>query len=163
MKQMHRPKEGFYIKGRAEDAGAVVRQARLCLAPLRFGAGLKGKLVEAMQCGTPSVTTEIGAEGIAGDLEWSGIVAGDPKEFADAAVELYNSKSTWQQAQKKGIRIINERFQKEQFGPELLDRVEQIKSNLEQHRRQNFTGAMLLHHTAASTKYMSRWIEAKNR
>jgi glycosyltransferase involved in cell wall biosynthesis len=48
------------IRGRAADANEVVQQARVVLAPLRFGAGIKGKLVEAMLCGTPSVTTSIG-------------------------------------------------------------------------------------------------------
>ena len=63
---LHNQKEGFYIKGRAADAYEVVSKAKVCLAPLRFGAGMKGKLVEAMQCGTPSVTTSIGAEGMHG-------------------------------------------------------------------------------------------------
>ena len=54
---LHQPADGFIVKGRAEDAKEVVRNARVMLAPIRYGAGLKGKLIEAMQCGTPSVTT----------------------------------------------------------------------------------------------------------
>ncbi len=69
---LHQPDTGFFIEGRAEDAKSVMKKARICLAPLRFGAGLKGKLAEAMQCGTPNVTTPIGAEGMAGEMEWSG-------------------------------------------------------------------------------------------
>ncbi|WP_067342778.1 glycosyltransferase family 4 protein, partial [Marinomonas spartinae] len=55
--QLHNAKDGFLVKGWAENAQTVMQQARLCLAPLRFGAGIKGKLVEAMQMGTPSITT----------------------------------------------------------------------------------------------------------
>ncbi|WP_304198935.1 glycosyltransferase, partial [Flavobacterium alvei] len=73
--QLHQPKQGFNIMGRADDAQEVVRNARVVLAPLRFGAGIKGKLLEAMQCGTPSVTTTIGAESMCGDLPWNGFVA----------------------------------------------------------------------------------------
>jgi glycosyltransferase involved in cell wall biosynthesis len=162
---LHDPDAGFLIRGRAKNAGDVIGKARVCLAPLRFGAGLKGKLVEAMEYGTPSVTTDIGAEGIAGDLPWSGIIAGadQPKEIAKAAVELYTDRKAWQKAADNGFQIINERFAAENFKTELISRIANLHNRLEQHRKKNFTGAMLMHHTMASTRYMSRWIEAKNR
>ncbi len=162
-KQLHSPEEGFHIKGRAGDAKEVVGKARVCLAPLRFGAGLKGKLVEAMQCGTPSVTTGIGAEGIKGEFEWSGYIADKPEDIVASAVSLYTDKSLWERAQQQGIRIINERFAGTGYGLALMDKVENIQSDLEEHRQENFMGRMLMHHTAASTEYMSRWIEAKNK
>jgi glycosyltransferase involved in cell wall biosynthesis len=160
---LHDPEQGFFIEGRAGDAQAVVHQAKVSLAPLRFGAGLKGKLVESMQCGTPSVTTSIGAEGIAGKLDWSGALAEDPEVFAREAVELYLDKSAWQKAQENGIKIINKRFQKKEFIPSLVDRIKKLYENLQLHRNKNFIGQMLQHHRMASTKYMSRWIEAKNK
>jgi glycosyltransferase involved in cell wall biosynthesis len=163
MLSLHKPETGFYVKGRVEDAQAVVNEARVCLAPLRFGAGLKGKLTEAMQCGAPSVTTPVGAEGIANTADWCGAVAEDSQELADAAVELYSNKGAWNKAQKRGVKIINGRFKKEVHGPKLLSRISELQEQMESHRLQNFTGAMLLHHTAASTKYMARWIEAKNK
>jgi glycosyltransferase involved in cell wall biosynthesis len=161
--QMHDPDNGFYIEGRAEEAKEVVRTAKVCLAPLRFGAGLKGKLVEAMQCGTPSVTTDIGVEGINGDLPWSGKIANDPKNFATAAVELYQDEMAWKKAQENGVHIINSRFSKQKFGRQFIDTIKDKGNNLEKYRLENFTGQMLLHHTMASTQFMSRWIEAKNK
>lgn len=161
--QMHNPENGFFIEGRAESAEEVIGSARVCLAPLRFGAGLKGKLVEAMNCGTPSVTTDIGAEGINGELPWSGEIANNPDDFAAAAVKLYTDKSRWMEAQGNGIRIINERFAKKRIGYRIIDRIKELVMDLENHRRSNFTGQMLMHHTAASTKYMSHWIEEKNK
>jgi glycosyltransferase involved in cell wall biosynthesis len=160
--QMHDPENGFYIDGRADNAKEVISKAKVLLAPLRFGAGLKGKLVEAMQCGTPSVTTDIGAEGINGEFPWSGEVANNPRDFAAAAVKLYTNKSSWEKAQESGIRSINERFSKDMFGNRIIKRIKNIAGELKSHRLNNFTGQMLMHHTAASTKYMSRWIEEKN-
>lgn len=162
IQKLDRPEKGFFIKGRTSNVRSAVQNARVCLAPLRFGAGLKGKLVEAMQCGTPSVTTAIGAEGIAGEHEWSGIIANTAEDIASAAVELYTDQSKWREAQEHGIRIINNRFSHDLFEKELLKRINHIHNNLEEHRLKNFTGSMLMHHTAASTKYMSKWIEAKN-
>ena len=160
--QLHNPDEGFYIEGRAESSKSVVAKARVMLAPLRFGAGLKGKLLEAMECGTPSITTDIGAEGMAGNREWSGIIANTPAKIAAAAVKLYTDKLKWEKARENGIEIVNSRFRKEKFGDAFVEMLFQLKNNIESHRRENFMGAMLMHHTMASTEYMSRWIEAKN-
>lgn len=163
VKSLHNPGEGFHIKGRVQDAQSVVRQARVSLAPLRFGAGLKGKLLESMQCGTPIVTTDIGAEGMYGDREWPGRIVNDPAGFASAAVDLYENKPKWQRAQACGIDVINSRFADMEFPSQLLEKIRAMRSNLDDHRRQNFTGAMLRHHTISAQEYMSRWIETKNR
>jgi O-antigen biosynthesis protein len=163
VQELHQPKQGFFIKGRANDAATVVKQARVCLAPLRFGAGLKGKLVEAMLCGTPSVTTDIGAEAMRGDLEWSGIIANSAEDIASAAVELYNNKTIWLKAQENGKEIINTIYSKSVLAAPFIKHILQVQKNLKKHRLANFTGAMLMHHTISSTKYMARWIEAKNK
>jgi glycosyltransferase involved in cell wall biosynthesis len=161
--QLHQPKDGFYIMGRADDAHEVVRNARMVLAPLRFGAGIKGKLLEAMQCGTPSITTTIGAESMCGELPWNGFVADDSQVFATIAVELYHDQMIWQNAQENGFRIIENRYLKSIFKDDFLKHILKVQTNLKQHRLQNFMGALLQHHTLTSTKYMSRWIEEKNK
>jgi glycosyltransferase involved in cell wall biosynthesis len=160
--QLHNEKEGFLIKGRAQSASEVIENARVTIVPLRFGAGIKGKLVESMQCGTPSITTSIGAESMHGNLPWSGFIENETSEIAKKSIELYTSKSTWLEAQKKGINIINSIYSKKDNSSLFLSNVKQIQQNIEQHRINNFTGAMLMHHTLASTKYMSKWIEEKN-
>lgn len=162
-KQLHSENDGFLIKGRARNATEVVGRAKVMLAPLRFGAGLKGKLVEAMQCGTPSITTGTGAEAMHGNLPWSGTVEDTAANFANAAIQLYSDRSEWTKAQQNGICIINRIYPKEKLGKEFLQRIEKIISNLETHRQGNFIGSMLMHHTMRSTEYMSRWIELKNR
>jgi len=161
--QLHQPKQGFYIMGRADDAPKVVQNARVVLAPLRFGAGIKGKLLEAMHCGTPSVTTTIGAESMCGDVPWNGYVVDNPQDFANQAVQLYQDKTLWLKAQENGFQIIEKRYLKSLFKDDFVKHILKIRTHLKQHRLQNFMGSMLQHHTLTSTKYMSRWIEEKNK
>lgn len=160
---LHNARESFLVKGWAENAHEVMAQARVCLAPIRFGAGIKGKLIDAMQCGTPSVTTTIGAEGMNDDLPWSGGVTDDPSEFAQQAVRLYKDESYWRHKQCFGAPIINQCYSAAAIGGELIERLNALQANLDTHRLNNFTGAMLRHHTMNSFKYMSQWIEAKNK
>ena len=161
--QLHNKKDGFLILGRAVDAQEEVKKARVVLAPLRFGAGIKGKLLEAMQCGTPSSTTSIGSESMHGDLPWSGFVNDDVADFVDAAVLLHQDQKIWDKAQKNGIEIINQRYSKDLFEAEFRTKIDFLCANLKQHRLNNFLGTLLQHHTLKSTKYMSRWIEEKNK
>jgi len=161
--QLNKPKEGFYIKGRAEDVTEVMQKARICLAPLRFGAGLKGKLFEAMENGTPSITTSVGAEAMHGGFPWNGSVADKPQGFADAAVSLYEDEQQWQESQQNGLEILKRCYSVSKFMPPLLEKIAHIHANLDTHRQQNFLGAMLKHHLLKSTKYMSLWIEEKNK
>lgn len=161
--QLHKLADGFQIMGRADEAQEVVRNSRVVLAPLRFGAGIKGKLVEAMQFGTPSITTIIGAESMCGDLPWNGFIADEPQVFSDKAVELYQDATLWRKAQENGFEIIEKRYLKSLFTNDFVNHILKVKSHLKQHRLSNFMGTLLQHHTLTSTKYMSRWIEEKKK
>lgn len=161
--QLHNPKQGFYIKGWADNAIDTLSQYRVCLSPLRFGAGMKGKLADAMLSGTPSVTTSIGAESMYGESDWPGVIADDAISFVDAAIDLYDEQDKWEQCQLNGIAIVNEVFNKEVNQRKFLDKLFSILKSLDIHRNNNFTGMMLRHHKMKSTMYMSQWIEAKNK
>jgi glycosyltransferase involved in cell wall biosynthesis len=153
----------FLVNGRAEDALTVIQNARMMLAPLRFGAGIKGKLLEAMQCGTPSVTTSIGSESMCGDMPWNGFVSDDIDVFVEKAILLYNNKELWQQAQSNGYCIIENRYSRTQFVDLFFNHIYKVTENLQKFRNQNFIGQLLQHHHHASTKFMSKWIEEKNK
>lgn len=161
--QLHHEKDGFLIKGWAESTEKVISNSKVCLAPLQFGAGLKGKLIDAMQFGTPSVTTTIGAEAMHKKLPWNGFICDNYEEFALKAVELYIQEKTWQGAQKNGLDILNKCFSKEKYSQKLLNKIEYLEQDKTAHRLQNFIGSLLLHHTLKSTKYMAKWIEEKNK
>lgn len=161
-KQLHNEKEGFLIKGRAESVANVYSKARVLLAPIPYGAGLKGKLFEAMQLGLPSITTKMGAEAMNGNLDWNGFITSNEDDFIEKAVELYTNKNVWETAQKKGYEIIEKRFKKELFTSDFMNRIEELQLDLKTHRNQNFLGQILQHQSLQSTKYMSKWIESKN-
>ena len=160
---LHNPKTGFLIKGWAEDAFSVMEASRICLAPIRFGAGIKGKLLDAMMMQTPSITSSLGSEGMHQDEPWGGAIADDIDEFVKAAVELYNDEKAWVKAQENATALLHARYDSKVLGAGFIDKITKVEENLEQHRLNNFTGAMLKHHSMMSTKYMSQWIEAKNK
>ncbi|MFZ6815066.1 glycosyltransferase [Undibacterium sp. Rencai35W] len=163
---LHNPAQGFHVIGWVPDAHAAMRQARVCLAPLRFGAGIKGKLADAMACGTPSVTTTIGCEGMTGnsaDLRWGGAIADDAEYFVQAAVDLYQDPAVWQQAQTRGDQIVQQRFDRPRIAAELLKALDDAGLHCAERRQANFVGLMLRHHQHKSTQYMSQWIAEKNR
>ncbi|XMO85653.1 glycosyltransferase family 4 protein [Algibacter sp. AS12] len=161
--QLNNKKQGFIVKGFAPDVNTVMQNAKVCLAPIRFGAGLKGKLVDAMQNGTPIVTTTVGAEGMFGDYEPNGFIEDDANCFANKAIQLYDNEWFWTEKQTNGFAVINNRFNEQKHKNMLVSRIESIINNLDIHRQHNFTGQMLHHHSMQSTKFMSRWIEEKNK
>lgn len=162
VEQLHQASEGFLIHGRAEHAINTVKHAKVLLAPLRFGAGLKGKFIDSMRAGTPAVTTTIGAEGLCGDLPWCGEIANEAKSFTEQAVKLYQNEKRWHKTQSNGFKLLEERFRLQKFKPTVFKRLQKIEAELHQHRQNNFVGQMLMHHSLQSTKYMSRWIELKS-
>lgn len=161
--QLHQPKEGFLIKGWAEDAAEVVKHGRVLLAPLPFGAGLKGKFIDAMTQGTPNVTTAVGAEGMEHQGAWSGLIGETAQQIAEAAVLLYQDQSLWLQKQQQGFDILAQRFASHQHQPRVWQQLMDVQQQLSQHRLTNFTGAMLRHHQHRSTQFMAQWIEAKTK
>ncbi|MBT8237556.1 MAG: glycosyltransferase, partial [Croceitalea sp.] len=70
---------------------------------------------------------------------------------------------SWTNIQLEGIAVLKRCFAKEPHSQRLFSVLADIQSNPTAHRSQNFIGAMLQHQTMASTKYMAKWVEAKNR
>src|SRR5690606_14991395 len=160
--QLHQPKENFLIKGRAEDGRKTLEAYRVLIAPILFGAGVKGKFIDAMQAGTPSVTTTVGAEAMSIDGTWNGFIGDDPANFSDKSAQLYQHSKIWYQAQEKGIDILHATSNKEQFEKPFLAHINELSKGLDVHRQQNFVGQILQNQQHNASKYMSLWIEAKN-
>jgi O-antigen biosynthesis protein len=163
VKQYEDKKNGFIIKGFAKDISEIMASGKVCLSPLRFGAGLKGKFFDAMYNGTPFITTLIGAEGIIESNSAFDFVTDDVEGIVNHAVQLYQNEALWKSQQETGYKILSERFNKTRHTLRFLNKLEDILTNKETYRLNNFTGSMLSFHTMQSTKYMARWIEEKNK
>jgi O-antigen biosynthesis protein len=97
------------VIGWVEDLQPLLEQSRLMLAPLRYGAGLKGKVTQCLAVGLPVVTTSIGAEGLEGDEDAVLLVAEDAKALADHAVRVYRDDELWWRLSHGGQELIAER------------------------------------------------------
>lgn len=105
--------EKIIVAGQISDEGLreQYRRCRLVVAPLRYGAGVKGKIVEAMRFGIPVVTTPIGAEGISDTLKVLRI-AEDAQTFAEIVVSAYNDEAAWVVAAKQVRKAAQNQFSK---------------------------------------------------
>lgn len=159
-RQLDNPAQGIHLCGRAENAMKTLEHYRINLAPLRFGAGQKGKVADGFCSGTPTVATPIAVESMNGPIPWGCPIHADAPGFASTAVEVYTRPELWKTVQQQGYRIVEERFLASNWAPRLIQQLESLNT---EHRKDHFIGRMLRHHHHRSTEFMSRWIEAKNR
>lgn len=162
IKQLHNPKDGLHIHGHIDDHFAVLLNAKVLLAPIAFGAGVKGKIVDALRCGLPSITTPIGTEGIDFDI-WPGAQVSNRDAFIQGAINTYqasaNEMSTMQQTMQ---RVLAQNFDTQNNQQRLLEAVDHGYKELRANRTSNFMQQLVSHHSLQTHQYMSQWIAAKN-
>jgi glycosyltransferase involved in cell wall biosynthesis len=126
--------EDVRIRGYVPDADPYLSDRRVFIAPLRFGAGIKGKVGEAMAHGIPVVTTSIGAEGFGLMHGLDVMIADDPESFAAAIHQLYSQRELWQRVVDNGrLRI------EKHFTPEVI--AETINSSIREFLPNQLAGA----------------------
>jgi hypothetical protein len=158
------PSDRFYVKGPVDDAHETLKQYRVNLAPLRFGAGIKGKISDGWRAGLPVVTTPIGAEGMLlqeATPVFGGEIARNAAEFARSASRIYCNAAAWSTAQERGRIILREYFDYQKNSKALASQLMELMSHIESRRAQNFVGKMLHHQSMRSTKYFAKWLELK--
>ncbi|BCP52234.1 hypothetical protein K32_08510 [Kaistia sp. 32K] len=101
------------VLGYVEDLSPLYADARICVAPLRFGAGVKGKVGEAMANGLPVVGTSIAFEGMLDDSNDHFLQSDTPEGFAAHILTLLENDGLWRSTQANGRRFIEERFSTE--------------------------------------------------
>ncbi|HEX8096567.1 MAG TPA: glycosyltransferase [Pyrinomonadaceae bacterium] len=102
--------EDVDVKGYVPDIEPLFQAARVFVAPVRFGAGIKGKIGDAMSYGLPVVTTSVGAEGFGITDGEEALIADGPREFAEAVIRVYRERGLWQRLSDKGYRHIEESY-----------------------------------------------------
>ncbi len=101
---------GVVFHGHVPDLGPWLDGCRLSVAPLRYGAGVKGKVNISMSHGQPVVATTAGAEGIHAHAGEDIMVADNPDEFAKAVVQLYRDEALWNRISSQGLENVRRYF-----------------------------------------------------
>ena len=102
--------EGVRLLGYVPDIEPLLARARVSVAPLRFGAGINGKIGEALAHGLPVLTTEIGAAGLALRDGEEALIADSPEALADATVRLYTDEALWRRLSENGYAHVERNF-----------------------------------------------------
>lgn len=159
--QLHNEKEGFIIKGKAVDVNETMKKYRLLVAPIPYGAGLKGKFIDGFRNALPNVTTPVGAESMFVTI-WGGTIC-EEANFVSEIEKLYTNETYWKQAVSNGYEIINKQFSDAIWENTLKLEVIKTVSNLKKHRSNLFFQKILWQNALQATKYMSLWIAEKNK
>jgi glycosyltransferase involved in cell wall biosynthesis len=101
---------GINNLGYVADVESLIAKARISLAPMRYGAGVKGKVNQAMAHGLPVVATSVAAEGMSLRPGIDLLVADEPLAFADAIVRLYGDEALWQSLAENGRVNVERHF-----------------------------------------------------
>jgi glycosyltransferase involved in cell wall biosynthesis/Tfp pilus assembly protein PilF len=109
------------VTGYVPDISQFWQGARLSIAPLRYGAGMKGKIGQSMAEGLPVVTTSVGAEGMELTHGEHVLIADEPAAFADAVVEAYTDRQLWERVARAGRDLVRTRWSDEVVLEQLLD------------------------------------------
>jgi O-antigen biosynthesis protein len=102
--------DDIIVTGWVPEVEPYLNKCRVTVTPLRFGAGMKGKVGQSLSHGLPMVSTSIGAEGMNIINGVHSFITDDPKEFAQKAILLYTDKSLWESFSAKGKELISSQF-----------------------------------------------------
>jgi O-antigen biosynthesis protein len=102
--------ERIIVAGLQRDVRPFFDTVKLSVAPLRFGAGVKGKINQSMAFGVPVVATSLAVEGMELTDHEDILVADEPEDFARALIELYESEELWKKLSENGIRKTRELY-----------------------------------------------------
>jgi glycosyltransferase involved in cell wall biosynthesis len=102
--------EKIIFTGYVEDLSQYLEKARISVAPLRYGAGMKGKIGEALSWGLPVVTTTIGAEGMNLIHGYNVMIGDTPEEFAQKVIRLYKDKELWESLSMNGKTTVRKNW-----------------------------------------------------
>jgi GT2 family glycosyltransferase/glycosyltransferase involved in cell wall biosynthesis len=107
--------------GFIEDLDRLFNQCRVSVAPLRFGAGIKGKIVTSLSYGVPCVATSVAAEGMNLVHGENVLISATPGEFAQNLVKLYQDRATWESLSDQGLDYVRQHYSLEVYQQQLTE------------------------------------------
>jgi O-antigen biosynthesis protein len=123
--------EGVQVLGFVPDLEPLHARARVFVAPLRFGAGVKGKIGEALAQGLPVVTTTVGAEGMGLEHRRQALIADDPREMAARIAELHADRELWRRLSEGGREHVERVFAPRAVGETVERSILRLTAGLE--------------------------------
>ena len=108
IKRLH--SDAILVHGFVPDVKPLFSTCRLSVAPLRFGAGVKGKVNQSLALGLPCVVTSVAAEGMHLTNGVDILIADDPSGFAQAVARVYEDDDLWQSLSQAGLENIAKHF-----------------------------------------------------
>ncbi len=105
--------DSIMVVGYVKDLAEYLDSIRLTVAPLRYGAGVKGKIITSLSYGVPVVTTSIGAEGMGLVNNEDVLVEDSPEKFASSVVKLYSDMELWNRLSEKGLETVRKKYSTE--------------------------------------------------
>jgi GT2 family glycosyltransferase len=115
------------VRGHVPDLDALLDRSRIALAPLRYGAGVKGKINHSLARGLPMVATTNAVEGMRLEHGESVLVADDAAAFADAIRHLHDNPALWQRLRQGGLENTRRYFSEDAARTELRAFLEQLR------------------------------------
>jgi O-antigen biosynthesis protein len=103
-------KNNSVLHGHVDDIQALLDRSRINIAPLRYGAGAKGKISQALASGLPTIATMMAADGMFLQDQQSVLIADTPAAFIHAIKTIYADENLWQQISDRGIEIAEQHF-----------------------------------------------------
>ena len=161
-----------------------LKKYRVLLAPITFGAGIKGKITDSWAYGLPVVTTPIGAEGLfsseignektgfeyfqeaknSENVNFGGLWDNwGSEEFVESSIRMYKDEPLWKQSQEIGFEILRKRQNFENHKSQILNLMEQMKSRVYKYQNKTITKTLLWNETFKSTKLITKMINLKKK
>lgn len=119
--------QDIIVTGYVEDLSPYFNSCKVFVSPLRYGAGVKGKINQSMSYGLPVVTTSIGAEGMALVDGKNALISDQPEEFADSVVELYRNEQLWSVLSRNSIENVRENFSYDMAKETLREMIDNLR------------------------------------
>jgi glycosyltransferase involved in cell wall biosynthesis len=101
---------GLHVLGYVADIRPYFDRCRLSFAPLRYGAGVNGKVILSMSYGLPVVATPVAAEGLAVTNGDSILIGDSPEQFCEAVGRLYRNEELWRSLSRSGVKVVEQHY-----------------------------------------------------